>query len=128
MTGRRSPARFRCAHIGSRPRWGPAGLLEGPAHSGGVLMLSAVKKRATFANICSFLCLTIVLGMGTAYAKNTVRSSDIVNGQVKTVDLANNGVTSAKIQDVVVGSAEVTDNSLVATDLAFDSVGADELQ
>ena len=100
-------------------------------------MFAAIKKHATFANICSFLCLTIVMGMGTAYANNTIRSKDIVNGQVKTVDLANNGVTTGKILDGEVGtldigtgavtSTSIADNSLTSTDLGSSSVGSDEI-
>ena len=30
-------------------------------------MLATIKKRATFVNICLFLCLALVLNMGTAY-------------------------------------------------------------
>jgi hypothetical protein len=99
-------------------------------------MLATVKKRAMLASIFSFLCLALVLG-GTAYADNTIRSKDIVNGQVKTVDLANNAVTTGKIQDGQVGTADigtgavtstsVADNSLTATDLGSSSVGSDEI-
>ena len=38
------------------------------------------------------LSLFIVLAGGTAYAANTIRSADIVNGEVKTADLANAAV------------------------------------
>lgn len=102
-------------------------------------MLAAVKKRTTFVNICLLLCLALalLLNMGTAYANNTVRSKDIVDGQVKTVDLGNNAVTTGKIKDGEVGTADigagavtslsVADNSLTAADLALDSVGSDEI-
>ena len=53
-----------------------------------------------------------------AYAANTVFSTDIVDGQVMTVDLANNAVTAAKIKDGEVKAAEI----------ATDAVGAAELQ
>lgn len=101
-------------------------------------MLTAIRRRATFANICSLLALTMVLGMGTAYAANTVRSKDIVNGQVKTPDLGGNAVTTAKIKDGDVGagdigpgavrSAEIADSAVGATDLASDSVSGLALQ
>ena len=100
-------------------------------------MFAAIKKRATFANICSFLCLVIVMGMGTAYANNTVRSRDIVNGQVKTVDLGERWGHYRKILDGAVGtldigtgavtSTSVADNSLAMTDLGSNSVGSDEI-
>ena len=52
------------------------------------------------------------------YAANTVFSSDIVDGEVKTADLANNAITAGKIKDSEVKSAEI----------ATDAVGAAELQ
>ena len=53
-------------------------------------MLAFVRR-----NTIGFIALFIALG-GTAYAANTVRSQDIVDGQVKTQDLANGAVTKAK--------------------------------
>jgi hypothetical protein len=53
-----------------------------------------------------------------AFAANTVFSADIVDGEVKTVDLAGNAVTAAKIKDGEVKAAEI----------ATDAVGAAELQ
>ena len=101
-------------------------------------MLNAIRSRATFANICSFLALTVALSTGTAYAANTVRSEDIVNGQVKTVDLGANAVTTAKIKDGQVhladlgtgsvDSAKIADGSIGVDDLGSSSVGSDELQ
>ena len=53
-----------------------------------------------------------------AYAANTVFSSDIVDGEVKTADLGNNSVTAGKIKDGEVKAAEI----------ATDAVGAAEIQ
>ncbi len=53
-----------------------------------------------------------------AYAANTVFSTDIVDGQVKTVDLAGNAVTAAKVKDGEIKAAEI----------AADAVGGSELQ
>ena len=83
------------------------------------------------------LALLIALGTGSAYAANTVFSADIVDGEVKTVDLGNNAVRSAKIrneqvlnQDLGVGavnSASVLDESMHANDLSAFSVGSTEI-
>ena len=54
--------------------------------------------RGRYANVTSTMALVVALG-GTAYAANTIRSSDIVNGQVKRVDIANNAITSGKVAD-----------------------------
>ena len=115
-----------------------------------------LKSRLTFANVCSFLALLIALGTGSAYAANTVFSSDIVDGEVKTADLDNNSVRTTKIvngqvanadldadavdgskvldasiahadlANDVVNSANVSNESLTASDLATDSVNATE--
>jgi hypothetical protein len=72
-----------------------------------------------------------------AYAANTIRSTDIVDGQVMTADLANNAVTSAKIKDgevktddiapSAIGSLRIKDNDVKAQDIATSAVGADEI-
>src|SRR5688500_101296 len=53
-----------------------------------------------------------------AFAANTVFSTDIVDGEVKTADLGSNSVTAGKIKDGEVKAAEI----------ATDAVGAAELQ
>ena len=120
-------------------------------------MLAGLRTRLTFANVCSFLALLIALGTGSAYAANTVFSTDIVDGEVKVADLDNNAVTTGKIRNGHVGnldlaadavegskvldtsiahadlandgvnSANVVNESLTASDLATDSVNATEI-
>lgn len=46
-----------------------------------------------------YLALFLVLTGGTAYAANTVFSVDIVDGEVRSVDLANNGVTGTDVAE-----------------------------
>jgi hypothetical protein len=115
--------------------------------------------RPSPALVISCVALFLTLG-GTAFAvgKNTVRSPQIVDGTVRTVDLRDNAVAAGKIapdavdtteiaengvesSDVApdslvagdlapasVGSSEVADQSLTANDLGPDSVGSSELQ
>jgi hypothetical protein len=100
-------------------------------------MLNALRNRSTLAKVCVVLAVAIALTSGTAYAAATIRSKDIVNGQVKTVDLANNGVTTGKILDGTVTSGDlgpnavnsgtVANETLTDEDLATDSVGATEI-
>ena len=76
------------------------------------------------------LALMLVLTGGAAYAaiaaKNSVVSSSIKNGQVKTVDLKNGAVTTPKLAANAVGSAQVADGSLTGADIADGGVaGAD---
>ena len=73
-----------------------------------------------------------------AYAANTVFSTDIVDGEVKTADIANsavtnsklagNAVSSSKINDGAVKTADIGDGEVRAADIATDAVGAAELQ
>lgn len=62
-------------------------------------MIRRVRSHLTYANVVATLCLALVLGGGVAYAANTVFSSDIVNGEVKSVDIADNGVTGADVDE-----------------------------
>jgi hypothetical protein len=63
-----------------------------------------------------------------AYAANTVFSTDIVDGEVKTADLANNAVTAAKVKDGEIKAAEIATNAVGSSEIATDAVGASELQ
>ena len=101
-------------------------------------MLAKLRTRLTFANVCSFLALLIALGTGSAYAANTVFSTDIVDGEVKQPDLGTASITSPKIRNGEVNNidlaadavddAKVLDASLTAADLGLDSVGSSEIQ
>ena len=110
-------------------------------------MARQLRRRLTFANVCSLLALVVALGTGSAYAANTIGSSDIIdesiqsvdikNGEVRQGDINDGGVTSHKIADGTVansdiatgaiGSNSVLDESLTSSDLGTDSVGATEI-
>ena len=79
-------------------------------------MKSKLRRRPSPALIVAILALIVALG-GTAIAANTIRSGDIVNGQVKPADLA----------DGAVNSARVGDRTLKGIDLHTRSVGTAEL-
>jgi hypothetical protein len=63
-----------------------------------------------------------------AYAANTVFSTDIVDGQVKTADLGSNSVTSAKIADGTITAADLATDSVGSSEIIPNSVGAVELK
>ena len=85
------------------------------------------------------LALFLVLGGGTAYAANTVGSSDIIdesilsqdlkNGEVKSVDIGNNQVTSTDVRDDTLsngglGSVDIADGQIGSADLAAGAVNS----
>jgi hypothetical protein len=81
-------------------------------------MTSKSKFRLTPATVISCVALFLALtGSAFAVAKNSVRSPQIVDGTIRTVD----------IRDEAVKSAKVANATLTADDLATDSVGTDEI-
>lgn len=59
-------------------------------------MKSMLRRRPSPALVVAIIALLVALG-GTAIAANTIRSTDIVNGQVMRPDLANGAVAPAKL-------------------------------
>jgi len=86
-------------------------------------------SRLTYANVMSTIAFVLAFGGGTAYASHlVVESSDIVDGQVKAVDLGNSAVTSAKIRDGAVATADLADGAVTGAKVADSSLtGADVL-
>jgi hypothetical protein len=100
-------------------------------------MFAKLRSRLSYANVTATLALFLALGTGGAYAANTVFSTDIVDGQVKTVDLGDaavterkldaGAVTSDKFRDNNLKSRDVLDNTLTGADIATGAVRTDEL-
>ena len=90
-------------------------------------MLRKLRRNLSFANVTSLLALFVALGGTTAYAADTVFSSDIVDGQVKTPDLASPAVTNNKLAANAVTTGKVAADTLGAVDLAPGSVGSSEV-
>src|ERR671914_2337399 len=99
-------------------------------------MPAKLRSRLTYANVMSTLALFVAVSTGGAYAANTIFSSDIVDGEVKTPDLANAAVSGPKLKtgavttDRIAGGAVTTDrvkdNNLGGRDVLDNSLkGAD---
>ncbi len=88
------------------------------------------------------LALFLVIAGGTAYAANTVGSSDIINesiqsqdiknGQVKGPDIGNNQVSSVDVRDDTLANggldaADLSSNSVNSSEIATDAVQAQEV-
>ena len=75
-------------------------------------------------------CMALFLAMtGSALAigKNTVRSAQIVNGQVKTVDLGRDSVKSGKIANETITAVDLRTDSVNSDEIARDAVNSDEI-
>jgi hypothetical protein len=62
-------------------------------------MLRKLRSRLTYANVMSTIAVFVAVGTGGAYAANTVFSTDIVDGEVKTADIGNGEVKSTDVKD-----------------------------
>jgi hypothetical protein len=87
-----------------------------PARAGGGTM-PGMLKHLTFANVLSVIAVVFALGGTSAYAANSVFSADIVDGEVKTVDLGAAAVTNNKLADNAVGGGKVVNDSLTGADI-----------
>jgi hypothetical protein len=77
-----------------------------------------ITRRLTYANVMATVAVFVALG-GTGYAaitlpKNSVKSKQIKNGQVKGADLAANAVTTKKVKDGTLLAADFKAGQLPA--------------
>jgi hypothetical protein len=83
-------------------------------------MTTSTLPRSTFANVTSALALVVALGGTGAYAaglaKDSVRSKQIKDGQVRTVDLRTDAVTGAKVARDTLTGADIDESTLVLPD------------
>jgi hypothetical protein len=89
--------------------------------------MHGLRRRLTYSNVAATLALVIAVGGGSAYAANTVFSSDIVDDQVYSADVRNDtltggGLSAADLRAHSVGSSEVTNNALTTGDIRNDSL------
>jgi hypothetical protein len=66
-----------------------------------VTVLTWLHRKLTYANVAATLALVLASG-GTAYAVNTVRSADIVDGTIQSRDIGTGGVQSADLRNATV--------------------------
>jgi uncharacterized protein YjbI with pentapeptide repeats len=99
-------------------------------------MRSRLKPRSIYDVFAVIGCLA-ALSTGTAYAANTVFSTDIVDGEVKNADIAGNSITSNRIYpgsvtntdigaDAVDGS-KVLNGELTGADVSNSSLTGDDV-
>ncbi len=81
-----------------------------------------MRKHLTYANVMSTLAALFALSGGVAYAANTIASSDIIDGEVRTADLGANAVNSARIADGQVTEADIGQGAVNTAELKNDVV------
>ena len=87
-------------------------------------MLSRLRPRSIYDVMAAVGCFA-ALATGTAYAANTIGSTDIIDGQVKSADVGDGEIGSADIKDNSVNTfdvhsflgVDVVDNSLTGADI-----------
>ncbi len=82
-----------------------------------------MRSHLTYANVMVTLLAFGALTGGVAYAANTIGSSDIINGEVRSVDIGNNQVQSVDVRDDTLSGG-----GLSAEDLRPGSVANDEIR
>lgn len=93
-------------------------------------MLNGLRKRLNYANIVATVALFMGLG-GVGYAataaKNSVRSSSIVDRQVRNPDIALNAITTGRIRNGNVRSADLGTNAVSSVKIANGTIGVADL-
>ena len=84
-------------------------------------MLARLRRKMTYANVASTLALVLAASGGVAYAANTIYSADIVDGQVKRVDIGYGAVNSGKVGDNSLTGIDILESTLSGVNA--DTVG-----
>jgi hypothetical protein len=88
-------------------------------------MLRKLRSRLTYANVMSTIACFGVLATGTAYAANTVFSSDIVDGQVNSADVKDQSLTTFDVSTFL--GADVVDGTLTGADIGNGSLNDEDV-
>ena len=83
-------------------------------------MLRTLSRRLTYANVTSTIALFLALGGVSAYAANTINSTDIVDGQVNSADVKDQSLTTFDVSAFL--GADVVDGSLTGADIGDGSL------
>lgn len=90
-------------------------------------MTSKSKFRPSPALVISCLALFAALSGSAMAAKFAIRSAQIVDGTVRTVDLRDNAVNSPKIANATVTADDLGPDSVGSEEIAKDAVNSDEI-
>jgi hypothetical protein len=85
-------------------------------------MLAKLRPRSVYDVLAAVGCFA-ALSTGGAYAANTIFSTDIVDGEVKTPDLASEAVTAQKLRPGAVGTDKVAGGAVTTDKVKDNSLG-----
>ena len=89
-------------------------------------MFQRLRPRSAY-DVIALLALFIAVATGGAYAADTIRTEDIVDGEVKNADLGTDAVTSAKIKVNNVGNKDIGTDAVTTGKIKAGNVGATDL-
>lgn len=90
-------------------------------------MTSKSKFRPSPALVIACVALFAALSGSAMAAKSAIRSAQIVDGTVRTVDLRDNAVNSPKIANSTVSADDLGTDSVGSDEIAKDAVNPDEI-
>jgi hypothetical protein len=90
--------------------------------------MSKLRSRLTYANVTATLALVIAVAGGTAYAANTIGTSDVIDNSLLSADLKNNAaVRSADVVDDNLSGGGLRGVDIANAAGGSDNVNADKL-
>lgn len=94
-------------------------------------------RRPSHATVVAYLALFVALGGTSAYAANTIGSSDVIdesllsqdvkNGEVKNADLGPDAVTSSKLANGSVQNSDLGTDSVTTSKIKAGNVGSSDV-
>jgi hypothetical protein len=90
-------------------------------------MLRRLRRRLTFANVCSALALFVALGTGGAYAANTIGSSDVIDNSLVSADVKNGTLTADDVANETLGTARIKNGSVLGDDVHDNSLSGNDI-
>jgi hypothetical protein len=88
-------------------------------------VLRRLRSRLTYANVMSTIAVFGVLAGGSAYAANTIGSTDIIDGQVNSADVKDQSLTTFDVSTFL--GADIVDGTITGADLASNSITRDQV-
>lgn len=84
-------------------------------------------RRPSYAEVAATLALLVAMS-GTAYAANTVGTSDIIDGAVTTPKLADEAVTNAKVGASAIDDSKLASGAVTHTKIAANSITSGDVE